>query len=426
MEFYNGFPGGITNPDMVLVGHGGQDYASGCPICGFNVKHQFGVSVIMNSLTGMNCSATSMQSFAGQYQAQGLVGCKVYNALVGAMSGGSFTPMDCGPHSEEVAAVRLAAARGRSVRSRALRRRQRALQVEAAERFFLRDREERKEEETEETSRHGLYATAAAVVAHGGDGSTLPAAAAAAAAAEAVEVEVVGDPGTCKGNPVTVIVFIPDGACRVTSGSTQMVYKMSLLAGSKAANLTLFNPADTKCTGSPPPTQPSAPVLPFDACTRTVSPLNNQAYDVLFHYNATAHYVAEVVWQESTVKHCQWAASAPVDPPAPAAKDLLKQMYASADCDPDTVITDPAKTGGTAGQPSAWTTQTVGACKPFSVPNTYYTVECSGSRLTSKLACPAGCTGTCGATLNTTLGACLPVSANSSVRFVLVGPDATC
>ena len=57
MSFYKTWP--VVIPDFEWIGHAGQDYASSCPLCGYNVKYKFGVAVTTNSLNGMNCSDLS-------------------------------------------------------------------------------------------------------------------------------------------------------------------------------------------------------------------------------------------------------------------------------------------------------------------------------------------------------------------------------
>jgi hypothetical protein len=72
-----------VNNDTYTIGHAGVDYASFDLINGYNPKYQFGISLAVNSVTGLNCSTPlNITQLYGGYGMYYDVACVVYDEVI--------------------------------------------------------------------------------------------------------------------------------------------------------------------------------------------------------------------------------------------------------------------------------------------------------------------------------------------------------
>jgi hypothetical protein len=340
------------------------------------MKHEFGVSVIMNSISGQNCSDKA--NISPQHLAERAVACVVYNAIVDKMSGGTAVPMPC-MHETSMADLVETEGQPAVVHMASL-----ASTID----FRTTPRHRAVHRSLHMIHKHQQYRQHVA------------------------DHDPPTPPAVCKGSPIAAIAFVADGTCRVSPPNAGPIfyYQLAPIAGDdKAVNFTKWN--DKACTGTPIMTYAQS----LDTCSEVATPTG--AYDILWVYNATSHIVLELVWQGAvSVDHCAWSPLLPthVPSPAPTIAGLLRQTYSDPGCDPKT------KTG-------VWTPASTDTCQPYPAGG-YYNTSCSGTTVYGHLGCTAGC-GTCSINVNTTLGDCLAVASPAGkigVRFILVGPKATC
>eukprot|EP00811_Abedinium_folium_P003113 NODE_12864_length_1199_cov_3.442164.p1 GENE.NODE_12864_length_1199_cov_3.442164~~NODE_12864_length_1199_cov_3.442164.p1 ORF type:complete len:280 (+),score=50.63 NODE_12864_length_1199_cov_3.442164:271-1110(+) len=107
IEMFNGFP--FKNDDLHWIGHGGVDYASACPVCGYNPKYEFSIAISMTTLAGMNCSDLP-SSLAFGHNASSVVPMAVYEYIVNEVAGsmGKPTPFPEAAHLLPSARLRVA------------------------------------------------------------------------------------------------------------------------------------------------------------------------------------------------------------------------------------------------------------------------------------------------------------------------------
>jgi D-alanyl-D-alanine carboxypeptidase len=367
MHFYAGFP--IDNPDFDFIHHGGMDYASSCPLCGFNTMYKFGLSFVVNSVSGMNCSDPS--ALAGQAQVAALTSCKVYNAVVSLMSAGTAKGLPCSQSSNLHHPLQLGDAAAANTHHASV-----GTNYAAAAKPHHRS-----------ISAHSVHHAIKHV-----------------------------NGGSCSGKPIDYLPYVANGSCIATP---QFYYTAVVNTLANTLNFSQWYlgkaPGAATCAGSATATTPA---IPLDQCITTT--VDTKQYDFTFVYNSSSRVVLEIVWAAMhNVDRCEWAREAPVRLP-PKKKQLLQQVYNSTDCDPSTVVPD-----GTYGAATAWRDAADGQCIPFSVAGTYYKIVCQGVAVSGYVLCNEECSA-CNQTLSTKLGSCLQFSATQSTRFVLLGDATTC
>ncbi len=380
MSFYKTWPG--VRPDFAWIGHAGQDYASGAVAAGYNTKWKFGFAITQNSITGMNCSGAT-PDLQGQSRFMDHVLCVVTNLLVDHASGGkAHGDEDCDKRREEVAGD-VAGARARH------RQRQRM------------------------AARHAGLAQAQA---HAHAHAHRPA-------------QVVAGAGKCQGSPIAVVPYQADGNCDKSAATGDprgpFYAKVVMSSDFKLATLSFWyeqqSGDDAKtCTGptshAPYPASPFT--VPTSTCFRTGG---GSPYDIAFAYNATSKVLVEYVWPATVDTTCAWVdgippSLGPTPPPAPAPapagqKQLMVQMYTSADCDPATVN----------AAHGVWLAVETDTCKPLDAAGHFYSTSCKGTTVTNALSCTdsecsQGCTH-----VSSQLDACVENPAGGGVRYILMG-----
>ena len=245
MSFYKTWP--AVFPDFEWIGHAGQDYASGCPLCGFNVKYKFGVAVTTNSISGMNCS--DVLNLRDQKQAQSTVSCHVHNAMVQFMSKGAATLLNCRGDTRVLEHPRKQQQRRRTIQQ------------------FIQEKD--------------------VVGAVGGLGSL-------GSLGSLGAVSAVGAAGTCEGKPFFGIPYIADGACHAStiSSNGDFWYIAVLSTDMKMVNISMWykdqaGASAKTCSGvtSFAPHGISPFSVPVDTCFRV--PSGGSEIDLMFFYNGT-------------------------------------------------------------------------------------------------------------------------------------------
>ena len=385
MSFYLTWP--VVNPDYGWIGHAGQDYASGAPLCGYNVKYKFGVAVTMNSYTGMNCSGLSNKN--DQEKASNHVSCRVHNKIVEVLSNGTATPQNCGDDESSTATITPATL------------------FDAAKQWRM--------VQTIQTMKTEIYSSL-----------MMPTTTNVGAGAASTVTE----PGTCKGSPELVIPYIADGNCQemqaqyggpfwytalmnASSSGRVVTVKEYFSDQSKNANL---------CQGntSSPPHGKSPFTVPVDTCFRVPSSGKggSDMLDILFYLNETTGIVAEVIWKVDSIKSCSWlesgipSSNTPAPAPVPGTQEFLVQNYKSNDCDPTTV----AGAGA-----AAWEAVPFNECSSMGS-NVFFKMSCQGgTNVTVLLNCKdASCTEGCNSDV-LTLGGCSETSIGGSSRIIYLG-----
>ena len=240
----------LETGDYEMIGHAGQDYASGAPTAGYNVKHKFGVVVAVNEIMGMNCTDPDAQ--------QGMsyrLSCEVQNAIIDEISGHNATLRPCGGAPSE----NVDAAGGRVRRLTALRDR-------------------RLEQER----------TMAANLDHILSGRVL-------SDDDVAEAK-------CTGQPITAIPYLAIDKCLPfpTADAPQFYYKMSPPGVFGMLSFKQYAPTDKTCSGK----EKTSPIRP-----KSCFPLPGQSIDIEFYYNATSKVALEVLYRApSDVKACEWIA----------------------------------------------------------------------------------------------------------------------
>ena len=85
----------------LLIGHGGEDYGSSSPLCGYNPYFDFGICLEKNfAMFGMNCSNTKEWA---RNLLEGSSACELYSTLLTGVGG---PEMDC-PNTATVPTPRL-------------------------------------------------------------------------------------------------------------------------------------------------------------------------------------------------------------------------------------------------------------------------------------------------------------------------------
>jgi len=373
MELYDTWPTEIS--DYAWIGHAGQDYASSCPLCGYNTKYKFGVAVAVNFLHGMNCSSTA--AIQKQGNAPQHAQCRVHNAIVSLLSNGKAPKLPCGDDAH-------------------LREHQHATNPASPSLWHL--------AQTGIAQRWSSVTVVAETMAHQGQEQRQE-------HRQEQQAADVGETGTCKGIPIAVIPYVTDGKCHAVSPQYGGFFYTSVVGNTRTSvNLTQWSSSDKTCQG--PPTKPSS-IVPLGDCFRVPTPTPGKSMDIYFVYNATSGIVDELVWSVVDIKSCAWwdegipgsAPSPSPTPPGPSSKELLVQSYDSMGCE--------ASSGS-----GSWVPVQTGVCQ-HNIQG-FFEITCAGYNLTvvggcNDAQCDVGCQQeTVG------LGDCIRFG-NTSARFILMG-----
>ena len=379
MSFYLTWP--YANDDYAWIGHAGQDYASGAPLCGYNLKYKFGVSVTMNSYTGMNCSAAKVRKFIiHQGRASNHVSCRVLNKIVEVLSNGTAQPQNCDNGDRSLTTATATA----------------SSLFDAAQQFKM-----MKKITTMKTEIVSSLITPT-------------------------------QPGTCKGPIEIAIPYIADGKChemeRQYGGPFWYTALMNTSSDTKVVTVTEWYPDQSKnanlCQGntSSAPHGKSPFTVPVDTCFQVTTKNKDSKTDIMFYLNETTGIVAEVLWKVDTVTSCSWLESgipnntpAPAPAPVPGTQEFLVQNYKSNNCDPTTV------TGAGA---AAWQAVPLNECHSMGS-NVFFKMSCQGTNVTVLLNCKdSSCSKGCNSDV-LTLGGCSETSVGGSSRIIYLG-DGEC